>query len=93
MVTPEINDAQHLVDLGRILSDNIETYLRALEDSGLPAPSFRPGTTTAIPLDPLGTDAHRAIIHSAERILALTTGPAGLYHLSRQVRAISIRSP
>ncbi|KAA8893850.1 O-methyltransferase-domain-containing protein [Sphaerosporella brunnea] len=78
-------DAEHLRSLGKLINENIEQYLSSLSSSGLPAPSFRPEAgNTSIPSDAAGAKAFGAITTIAQRILALTTGPAGLYDISRQ---------
>ena len=74
--------------LGRALTKNIDTYLNALSGSSLAKPGFHPGAETAIPSTTgiEGVAAQREIIDLAEQIIALTSGPAGLYGISRQVR-------
>jgi hypothetical protein len=78
------SDAEHLRSLGNLLNENIEFYLRSLSHSNLAAPNFRPGSGTSIPHDAAGITAYHAITTLAERIIGLTSGPAGLYGLSRQ---------
>jgi hypothetical protein len=78
------SDAEHLRSLGKQLNENIEIYLNSLSNSNIAPPNFRPGSGTSIPQDADGITAYHSITTLAERIIGLTSGPAGLYGISRQ---------
>jgi hypothetical protein len=84
------SSAQDLRALGKLVVDSIEIYLASLSREGLPPPDFAPESKTIIPNDPVGQEAQRTLLSTAERIVGLVSGPAGLYGLSRQVSLICL---
>lgn len=72
--------------LAKSITENVEVYLQSLDRNNIPPPTFHPNSSTASTTEKVGQDAQRALVDASERIVALTTGPPGLYNLSRQVR-------
>lgn len=89
--SPDPSEALHtyrecdLRQLARTITENVELYLQSLESHGQMPPTFFPDSEYGISQDGSGKAAQRALIDAAERIIALTTGPPGLYGISRQV--------
>ncbi|TGZ77323.1 S-adenosyl-L-methionine-dependent methyltransferase [Ascodesmis nigricans] len=73
-----------LRQLAQSIVENVNVYLQALEKSGISPPTFRPDSSSGVCKEETGQEAQRALVAASERLIALISGPPGLYEITRQ---------
>lgn len=77
-----------LRQLAQSIVENVNVYLQALEKSGISPPTFRPDSSSGVCKEETGQEAQRALVAASERLIALISGPPGLYEITRQVLSL-----